>query len=132
MIALSRAYIFILTAIVIASGLILRKVPLGLPLVVTKWGGSWLWGAMIWCIVAIPLRQKQPVWTAVAAMALACATECLKCVHMPGLDTFRTRSPLGFLLGRHFAVANLAVYGLSIVTMAVAFRPKVTNDDQRG
>lgn len=102
----------------IAAGVILRKAPLGLPFPVTKWGGSWLWGMMIWCAVAIPSNGRHPLRTACTAIVLATLTECLKRLHTPALDHVRS-GPLGsFLLGHHFAVADLVVYALAITSTA--------------
>ncbi|GBR10721.1 hypothetical protein [Acetobacter oeni] len=37
----------------IAADVTIRKLPLGLPFFVTKWSGTCLWGAMIWCAVTL-------------------------------------------------------------------------------
>lgn len=74
---------------------------------------------MIWCIVTLLGRQRQSLRTAFIAIAIAFATEFLKLIHTPALDRLRATSTGGFLLGHHFATADLAVYALAIATMAV-------------
>lgn len=112
-----RRHVLLLLLLVIATGIILRKAPLGLPYFITKWGGSWLWGAMIWCIVTLLSRQRHPLRTAAIATVVAFATECLKLLHMPALDSFRSGSFGGFLLGHHFAFIDLGLYAFAIATM---------------
>lgn len=115
----SRRGLVLLMLVVIATGIAIRTLPLGLPFFITKWSGTWLWGAMIWCGVSLLSRRQHSIRTVVMASGLASATEFLKLVHTPLLDRIRSMPAGGFLLGHHFAIANLVVYGLAIVTMAV-------------
>ena len=99
----------------IACGLALRLVPLGLPPPVTKHGGSLLWAAMIYWIVT----AARPHWSlsraALAAGLVASGVELFQLVRWPPLDAFRQTLPGALLLGRVFAVADLAVYAVGIV-----------------
>ncbi|GAN60548.1 hypothetical protein ACI01nite_24200 [Acetobacter cibinongensis] len=102
----------------ILAGVILRKIPLGLPFFVTKWGGSALWGGMIWCCVAFCIPAKPRWFIAVTACLCAALTEGLKLLHTPALDHVRMTALGGFLLGHHFAWANIGVYTAAILVFS--------------
>ncbi|WP_367159589.1 DUF2809 domain-containing protein [Kozakia baliensis] len=107
--------VFLLMVLVIISGAVLRIVPLGLPFFVTKWGGTWLWGMMFWCVTTLLFLGRYPFRAMLVAILLASLTECLKLVHTPLLDHFRAERVGRFLLGRHFALADLAVYAAAVI-----------------
>jgi len=109
------------TALVIAAGLALRLVALGLPGPVVKWGGSVLWGAMVYGLVGlvVPLPRRRIV--AVAA-AVALAVELFRLVHTPALDAFRLTLAGKLLLGRVFAPWNLVAYAAGILAARWADR----------
>jgi hypothetical protein len=109
------------TALVIAAGLALRLVELGLPGPVVKWGGSILWGAMVYGLVGlvVPLPRRRIV--AVAA-AIALAVELFRLVHTPALDAFRLTLAGKLLIGRVFSLWNLAAYATGILAARWADR----------
>ena len=47
-----RFIYLLLAALTICAGLVLRRVPMGLPVLVVKYGGSLLWAAMVYWIAA--------------------------------------------------------------------------------
>ncbi|MES5096624.1 DUF2809 domain-containing protein [Agrobacterium sp. BA1120] len=112
----SRLALFISACGVIAAGLLLRRYgyTVGLPFVVVKYGGSVLWGSMVYLLVAtvMPLRK----WHLAVAIAcgLAIAVELIRLVHFPALDAFRATTSGALLLGRVFSLWNIACYGLGI------------------
>ena len=63
----ARLRLLVGTALVIAAGLALRLLGLGLPGPVVKWGGSVLWGAMVYGLVGLVLPL--PRWRIVAVAA---------------------------------------------------------------
>ena len=73
----------------IGLGLAWRLVPLGMPLWLVKYGGSGIWGTMVYWLVA----AAKPGWArprvSGAAVLVAWAVELFKLVHAPGLDAFR-------------------------------------------
>ena len=102
-----------MTVLVIAAGLSLRLLPLGLPGPVTKWGGSVLWGAMVYGLVGLVLPVPRRRILALAA-AIAVAVEFFRLVHMPALDAFRLTLAGKLLLGRVFSLWNLVAYAVGI------------------
>lgn len=109
------------TALVIAAGLALQLVALGLPGPVVKWGGSVLWGAMVYGLVGlvVPLPRRRIV--AVAA-AIALAVELFRLVQTPALDAFRLTLAGKLLLGRVFSLWNLVAYATGILAARWADR----------
>jgi hypothetical protein len=98
---------------IIACGLALRGFGLGvgLPIPVVKYGGSLLWGTMVFLLVAI----AAPSWPwrsmALIALAIAVGVELFRLVHAPWLDDFRLTLPGALLLGRIFSAWNMVAYG---------------------
>ena len=97
---------------VILSGLALRRFgyDIGLSFVVVKYGGSILWGSMVFLLVAsfLPCRNRR------AAIVIACivaiAVELIRLLHFPALDAFRATTAGALLLGRVFSMWNIACY----------------------
>ena len=102
------------TALVIAAGLALRLLELGLPGPVVKWGGSVLWGAMVYDLVGLVLPRPRGRIVAVAA-AVALAVELFRLIHTPALDAFRLTLAGKLLLGRVFSPWNLVAYAAGIL-----------------
>ena len=99
----------------IPLGLLCRFVPLGLPYVIVKYGGSFLWAAAIyWCIALIAAGQHPSTIAAMAAVS-SVAVEFIKRIQSPGLDTFRGTVAGKLLLGRHFSYVDIAVYLCAIL-----------------
>jgi hypothetical protein len=95
--------------------LLVRFAPLGLPWVVTKYGGSALWALLIYWLVSALLPTSRLTTGALVAAAIAAAVEFGKLLRAPNLDAFRHTIPGILLLGRVFSVTDLLVYGLAIV-----------------
>lgn len=102
------------TTLVIAAGLALRLLELGLPGPVVKWGGSVLWGAMVYGLVGLVLPRPRGRIVAVAA-AVALAVELFRLIHTPALDAFRLTLAGKLLLGRVFSPWNLVAYAAGIL-----------------
>ncbi|QWG12256.1 DUF2809 domain-containing protein [Bradyrhizobium sediminis] len=102
---------------VIVCGLALRGygLQIGLPAFVAKYGGSTLWGTMVFFLVATAAPNlSRPRITLVAA-AIAIGVELFRLVHFPWLDAFRLTLPGALLLGRIFSGWNVLAYGAGIV-----------------
>ncbi len=101
---------------IIACGLALRGwgFGLGLSASVVKYGGSVLWGTMVFLLVAIAASQLSRTRIAAVAGAIAIGVELFRLVHLPWLDAFRLTLPGALLLGRIFSVWNILAYGVGI------------------
>lgn len=101
---------------VIACGLALRGFGfrLGLPAFIVKYGGSLLWGTMVFFLVALLLPRRRWQQLALIALAIAVAVELFRLVHTPWLDSFRLTTAGALLLGRIFSVSNMVAYAAGI------------------
>jgi hypothetical protein len=102
---------------VIVAGLALRQFGpgVGLSFPVVKYGGSILWGTMVFFCVAI-IASGRPRWTvALMSAAIAVGVELFRLVHTPWLDDFRLTTAGALLLGRVFSPRNMLAYGAGIV-----------------
>lgn len=101
---------------VIACGLALRGwgFGLGLPAFVVKYGGSALWGTMVFLLVAMAASTLSRPRIALIAAVIAIGVELFRLVHFPWLDAFRLTLPGALLLGRIFSVWNMVAYGVGI------------------
>jgi hypothetical protein len=106
----------------IASGLLVRFGPLGLPSFVAKYGGSALWALMIYWIISTLLPNRSLSTSALTAGMIATYVEFLKLHHAPWLDSFRTTLPGILLLGRFFSFRGIVVYWLAIACGALLDR----------
>ncbi|MBB4007722.1 ribosomal maturation YjgA family protein [Allorhizobium taibaishanense] len=109
------------TAAVIVAGLLLRVYGyrIGLPFFCVKYGGSLLWGAMVYGLVASALSKIRPWPVAAASFALAVAVELSRLIHTPALDAFRLTLAGALLLGRIFSPWNILAYGLGIAAALI-------------
>ncbi len=106
-----------LCAVIIVGGLALRGFGLGLgvPALVVKYGGSALWGTMVFFLVAMAASRRPRPGIALIAAAIAVCVELFRLVHAPWLDAFRLTLPGALLLGRIFSVWDMLAYGAGIV-----------------
>jgi len=106
-----------LCALIVACGVALRGFGLGfgLPALVVKYGGSMLWGTMVFFLVALagPGLSRRSI-TLISA-AIAVGVELFRLVHAPWLDAFRLTLPGALLLGRIFSAWDILAYGVGIV-----------------
>ena len=105
---------------IIVLGLALRRFGLGLgiPVSIVKYGGSILWGAMVFFLVAIAMPRVSRLRIATISAAIAICVELFRLFHTPWLDDFRLTLAGALLLGRIFAVWDILAYGAGIL-MAV-------------
>lgn len=106
---------------IIVSGLALRGfgLTLGLPSFVVKYGGSMLWAAMVFLLVAIAAPGISRVSVALISAGIVVSVELFRLVHTPWLDAFRLTLPGALLLGRIFSAWNVLAYAVGIL-LAVA------------
>ncbi|TWF56517.1 DUF2809 domain-containing protein [Neorhizobium alkalisoli] len=107
---------------VILLGLLLRRFgyDLGLPFLIVKYGGSILWGAMVFLIVACLAGLRRPIVLVTVALLIAIAVEFSRLYQTPALDAFRLTLAGKLLLGRVFSLWNILAYAIGIALAAVA------------
>lgn len=106
---------------IIACGVVLRLggYDIGLPYLLVKYGGSTLWGAMVFFLLATLLSRQPLVRLALIAIVVAALTEFSRLYHTAWLDEFRLTLAGALLLGRIFSWWNIAAYTLGIVLAAL-------------
>lgn len=104
---------------VIATGTMLRLTgyEAGLPYSLVKYGGSLLWGVMIYLLVTVILPGR-PRLQLFLSVTIAVAAELLRLYHTPWLDEFRLTLAGALLLGRIFSVWNIVAYVVGIAIAA--------------
>ncbi|MBB3459704.1 hypothetical protein FHT92_000282 [Rhizobium sp. BK377] len=116
-IQIQRFTAFLLT---IVSGLTLRRFgySIDLPFVVVKYGGSLLWGSMLYFLLAFAVgglsARIRPAGIAIIAFAIAICVELFRLYHTPWLDAFRLTTAGALLLGRIFSLWNIVAYAFGI------------------
>jgi hypothetical protein len=98
-------------------GLVLRGfgLGLGLPPFFVKYGGSVLWGTMVFFLVAIAASRLSRRSVALISASIAVCVELFRLVHAPWLDAFRLTMAGALLLGRIFSPWNVLAYGVGII-----------------
>jgi hypothetical protein len=101
---------------VIVCGLALRgyRPSLGLSALVVKYGGSMLWGTMVFFLVGLAISNSPRLGIALISVFIAICVELFRLVHAPWLDAFRLTLPGALLLGRVFSIWNVLAYGIGI------------------
>lgn len=101
---------------IITCGLALRGfgLSLGLPSPIVKYGGSVLWGMMVFFLVGMAASNLSRLNIALIAAVIAVGVELFRLVHTPWLDAFRLTLPGALLLGRIFSLWNMVAYGAGI------------------
>ena len=110
-----RAAGLVAVVAIAACGLLWRRPELGLPWTTAKYGGSALWGAMVFCCVlalrpSIAFRKA-----AIAAFAIAVFVEASQLLKLEPLDAFRATKTGALLIGRTFDPLDILAYALGIL-----------------
>jgi hypothetical protein len=108
-----------IAASLIPVGIAWRMAPLHLPPFLYKYGGSVLWAAMVYWLIAALLPRQRPVAVAAAAASVAALIELSRLLHTPALDAFRLTLAGKLILGRFFSVRDIAAYWLAIAAAAL-------------
>jgi hypothetical protein len=112
----SRLRRLLAMVLVILAGLSLRRFgyDLGLSFFVVKYGGSVLWGAMVFFLVAFVLGFHSLLMAGGLALVIAVSVEFSRLFHTPELDAFRLTLAGKLLLGRVFSLWNILAYAIGI------------------
>jgi hypothetical protein len=100
--------------LLIPLGLVCRFVPIGLPPLIVKYGGSFLWAATVYWFIAFFLARQRPLALGLIALVATTAIEFLKRVQSSHLDIIRDTFFGKVILGRFFSYTDIAVYWLAI------------------
>lgn len=119
-------------ALVILAGLSLRAggYRLGLSFFAVKYGGSLLWGNMVYLVIAALLPRRGQGRVAGLALALAVAVEFSRLVHTPAFDAFRLTTAGALLLGRVFSLWNILAYAIGIGLAALLDRALLPGQEE--
>jgi hypothetical protein len=111
-----------LTLCIIAAGLLWRSRGLALSPTVAKYGGSALWGAMVFAAMLVVLPRARTWAVALLAAVFAALVEFSQLLHWPWLDDFRSTRFGALLLGRVFDWWDILFYWIGIAAIAAADR----------
>jgi hypothetical protein len=118
----SRLIYAVATLCIVAVGLLWRRPELGLPQAIAKYGGSVLWGAMVFFAVATLVPRARPMMIAALAAVAAASVEFSQLIHLSWLDDFRHTTIGGLLLGRTFTWWDIAAYWAGIGAAFIGLR----------
>lgn len=106
---------------IIACGVALRLggYEIGLPFFLVKYGGSTLWGGMVFFLLAALLPRQPLGRLAILSVVAAALIEFSRLYHTPWLDEFRLTLAGALLLGRIFSWWNIVAYAVGIVIAAL-------------
>jgi len=105
---------------IIVCGLIWRRPELNLPPLAAKYGGSALWGAMVFCLMATLLPSMKLRTVAGAAAVVAAGVEFSQLIEIEWLDRFRRTAFGALLLGRTFTWWDIVAYWAGIAVAGLA------------
>ncbi|MGY5801125.1 ribosomal maturation YjgA family protein [Rhizobium sp. LEGMi12c] len=102
----------------VGFGLALRRFGYvaGFSFVIVKYGGSILWGAMVYWFFAMVFIRLRGLKVAAVALIVAVAVELFRLWHTPALDAFRLTTAGALLLGRVFSLWNVLAYAVGIAS----------------
>ncbi|PST63368.1 DUF2809 domain-containing protein [Rhizobium sp. SEMIA4064] len=117
-------FLFSALLLTIVGGLALRRYgyAMHLPFVAVKYGGSLLWGAMVYWLLATIFVSTRRFRVASAAAIVAVFVELFRLWHTPALDAFRLTTAGALLLGRVFSPWNILAYATGIAMALVLDR----------
>ncbi len=118
--------------VIIFCGVTLRLggYEIGLPYFLVKYGGSTLWGAMVFFMFATLLYRQSIGRLAVLSLVSAALIEFSRLYHTPWLDDFRLTLAGALLLGRIFSWWNILAYAVGIALAALSEARRLTRSDR--
>jgi hypothetical protein len=99
-------------------GLRLRGYEWGLPFFPVKYGGSLLWGSLVYWLTAVLAPRRSAGLVAGLSLILAIGVELFRLYQTPWLDAFRLTIAGALLLGRVFSLWNILAYAIGILAAA--------------
>ena len=103
--------------LLIPLGFVCRFVPVGLPYLIVKYGGSFLWASTVYWFIGYFLARQKPLTLALISLVVTAAIEFLKRVQSSTLENIRNTFFGIIILGRRFSYTDIAVYWIGILCM---------------
>lgn len=103
--------------LLIPLGFVCRFVPIGLPYLMVKYGGSFLWASTVYWFIGYFLARQKPLTLALISLVVTAAIEFLKRVQSSTLENIRNTFFGIMILGRRFSFTDIAVYWIAILCM---------------
>ena len=103
--------------ILIPLGFVCRFVPIGLPYLIVKYGGSFLWASTVYWFIGYFLIRQKPLVLALISFVVTSGIEFLKRVQSSTLEHIRNTFFGIMILGRYFSYTDIAVYWIAILSM---------------
>ena len=100
--------------LLIPLGFVCRFVPIGLPYLIVKYGGSFLWASTVYWFIGYFLARQKPLLLAIISLVVTATIEFLKRVQSSTLENIRNTFFGIIILGRRFSYIDIAVYWLAI------------------
>lgn len=129
-----QVFALVAAALSILAGLAIRRYgyAIGLGFPVVKYGGSVVWGSMVYFLTVAVLPSARRSTTLLSAAIFSIAVELFRLVHTDALDAFRLTTAGALLLGRVFSVWNIAAYlaGIAVAFAIVALLQRRRSSDE--
>ena len=112
-----RLTCLVMMLLLIPLGFVCRFVPVGLPYLIVKYGGSFLWASTVYWFIGYFLARQKPLVLTLISLVVTAAIEFLKRVQSPTLENIRNTFFGIMILGRYFSYIDIAVYWGAILCM---------------
>ena len=103
--------------VLIPLGFVCRFVPIGLPYVIVKYGGSFLWASTVYWFIGYFLARQKPLVLALISLVITAGIEFLKRIQSSTLENIRNTFFGIMILGRRFSYTDIAFYWAAILCM---------------
>ena len=100
--------------LLIPLGFVCRFVPIGLPYLIVKYGGSFLWASTVYWFIGYFFARQKPLRLALISLVITAAIEFLKRVQSSTLENIRNTLFGIMILGRRFSYTDIAVYCFAV------------------
>ncbi|MFA5047076.1 MAG: DUF2809 domain-containing protein [Paludibacter sp.] len=111
----NRLVYFLSTLGVIALGLGSRKFSSFFPELINTYLGDALWALMIYFMAATVFKSKTIITISVASLLFCYTIELSQLYHAPWIDSIRSTTPGGLVLGFGFLWTDMLAYTIGIV-----------------
>jgi hypothetical protein len=101
--------------LLIPLGFVCRFVPIGLPYVIVKYGGSFLWASTVYWFIGYFLARQKPSTLALMSLVITAGIEFLKRVQSSTLENIRNTFFGIIILCRYFSYTDIAVYWFAVL-----------------
>lgn len=115
-----RRLVYLVCALaVMALGLAARRYRMDLPIFVAEYAGDTLWGLMVYLGVSVVAPGAQVTHRGGIAIAFASVVEVSQLYHAPWIDSLRSTTLGGLVLGFDFVWTDLVCYSVGVTLGAL-------------